>query len=231
MLPSSQLMDVPSTRTPTRRRKETGGRDEPNPPAPSSVLGRGNFKMSPTRIPHATTCSGRIRPWTTPAQTLPPPTPPPLAIACFAIQHAAQGQAASQAAKTLAGECVHHHEEHVTTWPITHPLARIFARTGWALALARRGLVSWRRRCGRRRSTLSITMLLRAPALPSVGAGAIAPTGFGPAPPPRLLPAGSRAIPALRAWRQEPALAAFEQAAANATRTVGLLPDACDEMQ
>src|SRR6266403_1842782 len=62
--------------SPLSQRKETGGRREPNPPAPSSVLGPWHFILPGRRKKCAKTCSRRVRTMTVSCHALTTPPPP-----------------------------------------------------------------------------------------------------------------------------------------------------------
>jgi len=109
-----------------------------------------------------------------------------------------------------------HHEQHVTTWPITHPLEKFLVGVCWALAYARRSCRSCR--CGPFATPLPMTPLLLPPTLLPAGTGSITPAGLLPPPTTGRLPTIGAAITCLgMAWREEP-LTAFEKTTTLATK-------------
>jgi len=100
-----------------------------------------------------------------------------------------------------------HHEADVTPGPVAHPLLKIFAETGWALALARRRRLS----CRPFPAALPITPALLAASFLAARAGPVLAAGLGPPPAPRRLAARFAAITRLRMSRPEQPLTALEQ--------------------
>jgi hypothetical protein len=122
-----------------------------------------------------------------------------------------------------------HHEQQVTTRPITHPLAKILVGTCWALAYARRRHVSC---CGGLfASPLPMTPLLLPPPLLSAGTGPITLACLDTPPTPSRLPATGTAITCLRMGRTEGPFTAFEKTTSLATPMTGLLPCPTKVMQ
>jgi hypothetical protein len=114
-----------------------------------------------------------------------------------------------------------HHEQHITTWPITHPLGTIFVGACWALAYARRRLASCRL-CPFA-TPLPMTLLLLPPTLLPAGTGPITPAGLLAPPTPSRLPAAWTAITCLGMGRTEGPFTAFEETTALATKATRLL--------
>jgi hypothetical protein len=106
--------------------------------------------------------------------------------------------------------------------PFAHPFTKIFARTGWALALARRQHVRCRGRAFA--ATLPITPVLLLPARTPALTGPITPARLHATPTPSGLPATFTAIPCLRMTRLERLFAAFEKTTPTSTGTTRLLP-------
>lgn len=160
---------------------------------------------------------------TTPCHALASPASPPLPVACFTVEHAAQRQAAGHTAKTLGRVDMTHDEVHVTARPFAAASGKIRARFRWALALARCRLVSCRLDSGPFTPPLPTTLVLHAPLLLAVRAGAITPAGSTTTPLPRRRAAGRAAITTLRTRRPIPLFTALQQTAPRAVRRTALL--------
>jgi hypothetical protein len=113
-----------------------------------------------------------------------------------------------------------HHEQHITTWPITHPLEKILVGTCWALAYARRRLASCRNPFA---TPLPMTPLLLPTTLLPAGTGPITPAGLLTPPTPSCLPTSGAAITCLgMGWTEGP-FTAFEKTTALLTTMTRLL--------
>src|ERR1700683_1639776 len=134
----------------------------------------------------------------------------------------------------LGGMGVRDDENGITTGSIAWPGRKNLIGRRWALALARRGCVSWRRAlrlCLARPTALAIATILLKPLFLAVGGGPIALTRL-PAPPlSRGSATGLTAITNLGVRRRERALTAFQQTATCATRPARLLPCPGKRMQ
>jgi hypothetical protein len=120
------------------------------------------------------------------------------------------------------------HEQHVTTWPITHPLRKIFLGACWALAYARRRLSH---RCGPFATPLPMTALLLPPPLLPAGTGPITPAGLLAPPATGRLSTFDAAITCLgMSWTEGP-FTAFEKTPALSTTRTRLLPYPTKMMQ
>jgi hypothetical protein len=123
-----------------------------------------------------------------------------------------------------------HHEQHVTTWPITQPLAKIFLSACWALAYARRRRrVSCR--CGPFATPLPMTLLLLAPPLLPASTGPITPAGLQTPPTPGRLPTSGAAITCLGMGRTKEPFTALEKTTALSTTMTWPLSQATKMMQ
>lgn len=112
-------------------------------------------------------------------------------------------------------------EQHVTTWPITHPLGKIFVGACWALAYARRRHASCR--CCPFATPLPMTPLLLPPTLLPAGTGPITPAGLLAPPTTGSLPTNDAAITCLGMGRTEGPFTAFEETTALAAKARRLL--------
>jgi len=112
------------------------------------------------------------------------------------------------------------HEQHVTTWPITHPLGKIFLSACWALAYARRRHASCRHPFV---TPLPMTPLLLPSTLLPASTGPITPAGLLAPPTPGRLPTINAAITCLGMGRTERPFTAFEETTALATKARRLL--------
>jgi len=121
-----------------------------------------------------------------------------------------------------------HHEQHITTWPITHPLETILVGTCWALAYARRRHASCRHPFA---TPLPMTPLLLPPTLLPAGTGPITPAGLLAPPTPSRLLATWTAITCLGMGRTEGPFTAFEETTALATKARRLLSSPTKMMQ
>jgi hypothetical protein len=112
-------------------------------------------------------------------------------------------------------------EQHVTTWPITHPLGKISLGVCWALAYALRRRLSCR--FSPFATPLPVTPLLLPPPLLPAGTGPITPAGLLTPPTPSRLPATWTAITGLGMGRMEEPFTAFEKTTALSTTMARLL--------
>jgi hypothetical protein len=228
------------------QRKETGG-SSPTPPAPSSVLGQG--KSRPEVLgPQSTKTSlvGRRTGTRTgpPAQRPPPPTPAP---AGFPIQHSPQSLTTLAATELLLGGARPDRKADVTARSPAGPAGKILRRGCCALALARRGRLQLRHRCGNHRCrggflrdlgfdglqrllpagspllalALAITTGLLLATLLAVRAGPIPPTTLPAAPLDGLLATGSTAIAFLGEGRPEGLFTALQETTTRAQARSG----------
>jgi len=122
-----------------------------------------------------------------------------------------------------------HHEQHITTWPITHPLGKIVVGACWALAYARRRHASCRR-CPFA-TPLPMTLLLLPPTLLPAGTGPITPAGLLAPPTTGRLPTIDAAITCLRMGRTKELFTAFEETPALAAKARRLLSCPAKMMQ
>ena len=121
-----------------------------------------------------------------------------------------------------------HHEQHITTWPITHPLGKTLVGTCWALAYARRRHASCRNPFA---TPLPMTPLLLPPPLLPAGTGPITPAGLLAPPTPGRLPTINAAITCLGMRRTEGLFTPFEETTALATKARSLLSSPTKMMQ
>jgi hypothetical protein len=118
-------------------------------------------------------------------------------------------------------------EHFITTGSIAGPRATIFIDWRWALALARRRCVSWRRAVGLGLPlppALAVAALLGAAAFFPLRGGSIPLAGLPAAPGPGGAATRCTAIAGLRVGRRERALTAFQQTTPGAPGPPRLLP-------
>jgi hypothetical protein len=178
--------------------------------------------------------SGGIGPVRTLRPALPPPTPAALPIPRLAVQHSPQRQAAQRRAKTPHGPKRREDEDLVTTGTFTRPRRTFFVERGWALALAPRRDVRWRRAMHLRwpfPTALPIASLLRPPSFPALRRRPIALARSPPPPVPRGLLTGCTAITDLGTRRYEQAFAAFQQTPPRPPRPPWLWPSLAEMMK